>query len=103
MTAQHWRTIRLKLIQSGVGDAMTLPNMHLLLDLSESMIIESMVSDDPKADERQRQGFIDMLYRPEVSEKVVAGKPKGWVPPPFDPDAEDDDNEAAFDALARAR
>lgn len=100
MAAQHWRTVRLKLIQSGVGNPMGLPGMHVLLDLTESMIIESMVSDKPEDDQRQREQFMADLYRPTLTTAEVEGKPAGWRPPPFDPDSLDDDNEAAFDAIA---
>lgn len=104
MTAQHWRTVRLKLALAGIDDPMRLPTMHMLLDMTENLIIESMVSDKPEDDKRQREQFMNDLYRPVVTTAEVEGKPKGWIPPPFDPDSDDDDdaNEAAFDAIARA-
>lgn len=100
MAAQHWRTIRLKLIQSGVGNPMELPTAHMLLDLTESLILESMQSDKPEDDKRQRQEFIDALYRPAVAK--LKDLPDGWRPPP--PGFEDDDaleasNEAAMAML----
>jgi hypothetical protein len=97
MTAQHWRTLRLKLIQSGVSNPMALPTAHILLDMTEALILESMVSDDPKEDQRQRDRFISTLYKPEVVKRE--GLPDGWVEPP--PGFDDDEaNEAAFDAAA---
>ena len=100
MTAQHWRTIRLKLSQGGIDDPMAMRNMHVLLDVTESLILESMVSDKPDDDRAQRQSFIDSLYRPVAVKR--ADLPDGWRPPPFDPDADDDSNEAAFDAIAKS-
>lgn len=99
MTAQHWRTLRLKLIQSGVANPMALPTAHILLDMTEAVILESMVSEDRDEDKRQREQFMSALYR--VPAKPGEGKPDGWIEPP--PGFEDDEaNEAAFDAFLQA-
>jgi hypothetical protein len=99
MTAQHWRTLRLKLIQSGVANPMALPTAHILLDMTEALILESMVSDDREDDRQQRERFMSALYR--VAAKPEEGKPDGWIEPP--PGFDDDDaNEAAFDAFIQA-
>lgn len=76
---------------------MALPTAHILLDMTESLIIESMVSDDPKEDQRQRDKFLAQLYRSETKVRDD-GKPDGWIEPPpgFD---DDDENEAAFDTV----
>lgn len=75
---------------------MALPTAHILLDMTEALILESMVSDDRDHDKRQREEFLSALYR--VGAKPGDGKPDGWVEPPpgFDDDGA---NEAAFDAL----
>lgn len=99
MTAQYWRTIRLKVMQAGVGDPMKLPTMHVLLDLAESLIMESFQSDDPAEDKRDRQQFLDALYKPPVRKRSEL--PDGWRPPP--PGFDDvDAMESTFDAFTSA-
>lgn len=92
MTAQHWRTIRLKLIQSGIHDPMRLTSMHILLDTTEQLILDSMVSNKPEEDKRQRQDFLNILYRPVVK--------KGELPPP--PPGFEDEGEGSFDQFLAA-
>lgn len=95
MTAHHWRTLRLKLIQNGVPNPMALPTAHVLLDLTEHVLLESMQSDKPEDDAARRTEFMDALYRPIVKKRSEL--PSGWREPP--PGFEDDDaNAAASDA-----
>ena len=91
MTAHHWRTIRLKLVQSGVHDPMTLPTMHILLDTTEAAVLEGMSGD--RDSERKRTMFLDRLYSPLADPTAPAAPPPGFS---------DDDTEDAFDAFASA-
>lgn len=102
MTAQHWRTIRRKLIESGVHDPMGLPTMHILLDTTEALILESMQGgDSAEEDKRQRQEFLSALYKPDVSTtSSEPGKPAGWREPP--PGFDDDSVEDSFNAFHKA-
>lgn len=91
MTAHHWRTIRLKLVQSGVHDPMALPTMHILLDATEAAILEAMSTG---ADgEMKRTVFIDRLYSPLSDPAGISEAPPGFAA---------DDTEDAFDAFAAA-
>lgn len=91
MTAHHWRTIRLKLVQSGVHDPMRLPTMHILLDTTEAAVLEAMSGDRDSA--MKRTMFIDRLYSPLVDKATASEQPRGFT---------DDDTEDAFDAFAAA-
>jgi hypothetical protein len=91
MTAHHWRTIRLKLVQSGVHDPMALPTMHILLDATEAAVLEAMSGDRDSA--MKRTLFIDRLYSPLADPATASQQPRGFT---------DDDTEDAFDAFAAA-
>ena len=95
ITAHHWRAMRLRFYQAGITDPLGLPTMHALLDMSESVILESMVSTDQKKDERDRKNFIDKLYAPEPTTAALNGESYVATPAGF----EDEDVEAAFDAF----
>lgn len=96
MTAYHWRTIRQKLLMAGIQDAMNLSSMHALLDVAESMAVESASNDDDP------RGAVNGLYRRlySVTPDLVPlnGEDYRPVPPGFDPDEVED----SFDAFARA-
>lgn len=98
MTAHHWRTLRLKLTLAGISQPMALPSMHVLLDNTESAILEAMHGDNPKDGETKRSMFIDRLYAPTPESMALNGS--DYVPQPegFEPD----EVEAAFDAFAQA-
>nr|WP_079869572.1 hypothetical protein [Mycobacteroides abscessus] len=52
-----------------------MPSMHQILDITEKLVIESFVSSDHKKDQRDREQFIDSLYRPNLEEiKSTAGE-----------------------------
>ena len=91
MVGHHWRTIRTKLVQSGVHDPMSLKNMHILLDTIEAAVLEAMSGD--RDSETRRRVFLDRLYSPLSDPHAPAGPPPGFS---------DDDTEAAFDAFAAA-
>lgn len=91
MTAHHWRTIRLKLVQSGVHDPMRLPTMHILLDTTEAAVLEAMSGD--RDSDMKRTMFIDRLYSPLADPTTSSQQPRGFT---------DDDTEDAFDAFAAA-
>ena len=94
MTAHHWRTIRLKLVQSGVHNPMGLPTMHILLDATEAAVLESLSTGGREA-EFHRSQFLDQLYSPANDVGLGGGDvaPAGFAP---------DEVEAAFDAFAAA-
>lgn len=91
MTAHHWRTIRLKLVQSGVHDPMALTTMHILLDATEAAVLEAMSGE--RDSEMKRTLFIDRLYSPLGDPATSSQPPRGFT---------DDDTEDAFDAFAAA-
>lgn len=91
MTAHHWRTIRLKLVQSGVHDPMALPTMHIILDTTEGAVLEAMSGD--RDSEMKRTLFLDKLYSPLADPAAPSDAPRGFT---------DDDTEDAFDAFAAA-
>lgn len=77
VAGHHWRTIRSRLTLAGITDPMRLPSMHVVLDVAESIAVESMA--DGTDDGRKRvEKFLDTLYRPEVRETSGTG----WRPPP---------------------
>lgn len=78
----NWRSIRARLILSGIADPLTmLPDMHAILDVTEALITENMES--AKVDELHFQ-----LYQPELGDN----------PEDFDEDAQ----MAAFEAFEAA-
>lgn len=84
MTAAfHWRTIRAKLMMSGMTDPLAqLPDLHAVLDIAEAFIIESKANEGGDAVQR----FLFDLYKPDTGEE-----PDGF---------DGDDQMAAFDAFA---
>lgn len=95
MTAHHWRTIRTKLMLAGVSDPMGLRTMHMLLDVTEAAILESMSMSGGQDAEFKRSQFFDSLYSP-MNDTVGANNkiaPAGFT---------EDDMDAAFDAFAAA-
>lgn len=97
MTAYHWRTVRTKLLLAGIADPMGLRSMHMLLDTTESMIVESISYSGEKDAEFRRSQFIDRLYSP-VNDAGLNGSGYAGTPAGF----EDDAVEASFDAFAAA-
>lgn len=93
MTAHHWRTIRLKLVQSGVHDPMGLRTMHVVLDATEAAILEAMSAD--RDGDMKRTLFLDKLYSPLLDPDVdkATVQPRGFT---------DEDVESSFDAFAAA-
>ena len=95
MTAFHWRTMRLKLVQSGVSNPMGLSTMHIVLDATEAAILESISMSGERDAEFQRSQFLDQLYSPANDVGLGDGRA---VPAGFEPDEVD----SAFDAFAAA-
>ena len=91
MLGHHYRTVRQKLIQSGISDVMKLPNMHVLLDTIEAAVLEAMSGE--RDSELQRKAFIDRLYSPLSDPGAPAGPPRGFTA---------EDTEDSFDAFAAA-
>lgn len=89
ITAHHWRTIRTHLLGNGVLDPMGLTSLHALLDVAESMVVESIQEPKPEQTRRKRQQFFDRLYAPEPTADPHA-RPAGF---------DDDEIEAAFDSF----
>jgi hypothetical protein len=98
ITGQHWRIIRQHLLANGVTDPMALPSMHALLDVTEQMVIDSMQGTSEASIRMKRDGFYDQLYRPDPADNDVNGEDYRPVPDGF----EDGEDDAAFDAFARA-
>jgi len=96
LTAHHWRAIRLKLIQSGIADPMSLPNMHMALDMTEGAILEAFSLSQEKDSEHKKTMFLDSLYSPSAD--LVGVNKDGHVPQPRGFEA--DEVEASFDAFA---
>jgi hypothetical protein len=97
ITAHHWRTVRNHLITHGVSDPMGLPSLHALLDVTESMVIDSIQEAKPEATKRKRQEFYDRLYAPEklptrTAKPLPTARPDGF---------DDEEVEASFDSFAR--
>ena len=98
LTAHHWRSLRLKLIMAGISNPMTLTSMHMVLDSTESAILESMHGDSAKDGEMKRTMFLDRLYGPSIEVNELNGE--SYIPQPEG--FGDDDVEASFDAFAQA-
>lgn len=97
MTAFHWRTVRLQLVKAGVENPMEFSTAHILLDMVEELIMESIQPEGTKqADydeaKQKREDFTKALYQPKV--KKLSELPDGWKPPPAGFD-DDDENDAA--------
>lgn len=86
IAGHHWRAVRYKLLTAGVTDPMRLPSMHVVLDVTEGLAVESM-SDGTKEGKRKLEQFFDDLYRPVVKSRATADD--GWRPPPVGFDADD--------------
>jgi hypothetical protein len=96
MTAFHWRTVRTSLLLAGIADPMGLRNMHMLLDATESKILESISMSGERDAEFQRSQFLDQLYSP--ANDVGLGGGRAAIPAGFEPDEVD----SAFEAFAAA-
>lgn len=97
MTAHHWRTMRLKLLQAGIGDPMTLPHMHMVLDATEAAVLEAIANQNAKDAEFKRSQFLDRLYSPVV-EASLHGDTRSQIPAGFT----EEEMEASFDAFTAA-
>lgn len=97
MAAHNWRALRQKGLSQGIGDLMSLQSMHMVLDMIESMGVESATARaKTEAEFTSMLGdFYDGLYKPDIREALMVNAPEP-VPPGF----EDDEVEAAFDAFA---
>lgn len=102
MAAHHWRTIRTRLLNNGIGNLMELSSLHALIDAVEAIILEAVVQDaktQAEADTK-RNRFLDALYAPDTAEaKKLNGD--GYKPAPSEfavPQQVEDD----FNAFARA-
>lgn len=102
MAAHHWRTIRVRLMNNGIGNLMALTSLHAMLDAVEAIILEAVVSDAKTTREAEvkRTRFLDSLYAPETPEaKKLNGAGYKPMPSEFAVPAQ---VEADFDAFARA-
>lgn len=97
MAAHNWRSLRQRALGEGITDLMALPSMHVVLDFTESLGMESAMSKCKTEGEAASalSDFHDRLYRPDLTEARMINEPLP-VPQGF----EDDEVEAAFDAFA---
>lgn len=101
ITAYHWRSMRAKLAQTGIADALrTMTSMHALLDFTEQITLESLAKsgDGRNAAEKSQRAidsFMFTLYAPDPNARTEDGR----VPAPagFDEAA----MESNFDAFAK--
>lgn len=98
LTAHNWRAVRSHIIGLGIGDPLEMPSMHQILDITEKLVLESFVSSDHKKDQRDREHFIDTLYRPNLEEISTDGGELA-VPAGFEDGGED--SFSSFMAQAR--
>lgn len=98
LTAHHWRPLRTKLLLAGIEDPMLLPSLHVLLDMTETALEESMsATANPDEGQTAVAEFRDKLYAPPVEpEKAKAGykAPPSWW--------DEDDSEGDFNAAMRS-
>lgn len=87
LTAHNWRTIRANIISLGIDDPLSLTSLHALLDVTEKAVIESKNA-------RERETFIDSLYRPTELDLRRAGTGEIVAPAGFE-----DGGESSFDAF----
>jgi hypothetical protein len=100
MAAHNWRALRQRLLGKGVGSAMALPSMHIVLDEIEALGLEASCSDAKTAAEASAaiRSYHDKLYKPDQITKRIDGD--GYMPPP--PGFSDEEVEASFDAFLSA-
>lgn len=81
MAAHHWRPLRTKMLLAGITDPMLLPSMHILLDLTESALCESLSASgtDARDSKEKVAEFMDRLYEPEIDPMLKA---KGYKATP---------------------
>lgn len=98
MAAHNWRALRTRLLGKGVGSAMALPSMHIVLDEIEALGLEASASGAKSTTEARASisRYHDRLYKPDVTTRKVDGDmepPPGWS---------DEEVEASFDAFLNA-
>lgn len=106
-TGHNWRTIRHKLTLAGIKNPMALPSLHTLLDITESIVIESLFRSGekkegpPTSGERKVQEFYDSIYRPDPTDDSEDDE---LTETPYVPSGFEDPNEIedSFDALLRS-
>lgn len=99
MTAHHWRTIRGKLLDSGIADPLTqIPTLHPLLDRTEALLAESAANGEHG--EQELHTLYRNLYGPTPAAARLNDDDSATpaIPAGFDPE----DVEDAFDAFALA-
>ncbi|GAS98891.1 Gp35 [Mycolicibacterium canariasense] len=70
-----WRTIRPQI----AGDPMLMPSMHRVLDEVEKIVVQSMQSGDPEADQRAHNSYMHRLYAPDKPlKRGEMVKPSWW-------------------------
>lgn len=92
--AESWRRIQPRINRYGILDPMLLPTMGALLNLTEDIILECMVTGDKTKDDAARDGFYNRLYAPILLDGETIGPPPGW-------DEESDDSYDEFAAAFR--
>lgn len=100
MAAHNWRALRSRLHDKGITDPMAMPSMHAVLDVIETMGVESAVHGATKEVEAKSKisAFYNKLYAPDPTAVVINGD--GWQPQPAG--FEEEEIEASFDAFMSA-
>lgn len=106
-TGHNWRNIRQKLANAGIESPLRLPSLHALLDITEDIVVESLLASGedrdgpPSEGEKKLARFYDAIYAPDPpdeDEEDLRGLEYRPVPTDFiDANAVEDD----FDAFLR--
>jgi hypothetical protein len=104
-TAHNWRDIRHRLAFGGIADPMKLPSLHVLLDITEEIVVDRLARSGveregpPSPGEMAVRKFYDAIYAPDPDDPLDVAESGGpRVPPGFDDPSE---VEADFDAFLR--
>lgn len=99
MAAHNWRALRVKYAGNGIGALMSLPSMHIVLDMIEQLGSEAAASEAKTAAEARAKidNYFSKLYRPDPTTIKLDG---GKLAPP--PGFSDEEVEASFDAFLNA-
>lgn len=103
-TNHSWRAVRYKMTMAGIIDPMGLPSLHSVLDVTEQIVVESLLRSGEERDgppskgEMKVQSFYDQIYRPDIDDDGIEFlDEEPFVPAGFE---DPDDMEDSFDSFA---